>query len=405
MNFLPSFPLQLNVIALFGITLLLGLIGGELVKRIRFLPRISGYIAIGFLLGPGGLNIVNQSVLVTARLFVDISLGIILFDLGRQLDFTWLRHDRGLFPMAIAESGITFISIFTMVYLFVGLPWLPSMLAASFAMATSPAVVMMVAHDLSSEGPVTRRTLILTSLNNFFALVIFTFLLPMTQSIPTKNLTLWMHSTYLIIGSLVLGITIFVLIRIMAIFIGKQKQNQFVLFIGALIFTIGIAQILHIPTALTLFILGVSTRNIDRKHMLMEIDFGWSARLFFILLFVVTGIHLRLEGLRIAAMAVIIFILVRGVAKTLGIWLFSSASRLTKKQILSVSLALTPMAGLAISMSNVLEDFNPDLNRQIATIIASVVAILEILGPIATQFAFIWTREAIPNHALHGDQK
>ncbi|EKD70581.1 MAG: transmembrane protein [uncultured bacterium] len=405
MNFLPSFPLQLNVIALFGITLLLGLIGGELAKRIRFLPRISGYIAIGFLLGPGGFNIVSQSVLVTARLFVDISLGIILFDLGRQLDFTWLRHDRGLFPMAIAESGITFISIFTMVYLFVGLPWLPSMLAASFAMATSPAVVMMVAHDLSSEGPVTRRTLVLTSLNNFFALIVFTFLLPMTQSAPMKTSTLWMQSTYLIIGSLALAIAIFVLIRMMAILIGKQKQNQFVLFIGALVFTMGIAQILNLPTALTLFILGVATRNIDRKHMLMEIDFGWSARLFFILLFVVTGIHLRLEGLRIAAMAVIMFILIRGVAKTLGIWLFSSASRLTKKQILSVSLALTPMAGLAISMSNVLDDFNPDLNRQIATIIASVVAILEILGPIATQFAFIWAREATPNQAQQGGQK
>ncbi|HLB41824.1 MAG TPA: cation:proton antiporter [Gammaproteobacteria bacterium] len=405
MNFLPSFPLQLNVIALFGITLLLGLIGGELARRIRFLPRISGYIAIGFLLGPGGFNIVSQSVLVTARLFVDISLGIILFDLGRQLDFTWLRHDRGLFPMAIAESGITFISIFAMVYLFVGLPWLPSMLAASFAMATSPAVVMMVAHDLSSEGPVTRRTIVLTSLNNFFALVVFTFLLPMTQSISMKSSTLWIHSTYLIIGSLVLGIAIFVLIRMMAILIGKQKQNQFVLFIGALVLTIGIAQILNLPTALTLFILGVATRNFDHKHMLMEIDFGWSARLFFILLFVVTGIHLRLEGLWIAALAVVIFILVRGLAKTLGIWLFSSASRLTKKQILAVSLALTPMAGLAISMSNVLDDFNPDLNRQIATIIASVVAILEILGPIATQFAFIWTRETTPDHTQQGVQK
>src|SRR3990167_753731 len=250
MNFLPSFPLQLNVIALFGITLLLGLIGGELARRIRFLPRISGYIAIGFLLGPGGFNIVSQSVLVTARLFVDISLGIILFDLGRQLDFTWLRHDRGLFPMAIAESGITFISIFAMVYLFVGLPWLPSMLAASFAMATSPAVVMMVAYDLTAEGPVTRRTLALTSLNNFFALMIFTFLLPMTQLATIKKPILWAHSTYLIAGSFLLGIIIFFLIRLLAMLIGKQKQNQFVLFVGALVFTIGVAQLLNLPTAL-----------------------------------------------------------------------------------------------------------------------------------------------------------
>jgi hypothetical protein len=53
------------------------------------------------------------------------------------------------------------------------------------------------------------------------------------------------------------------------------------------------------------------------------------------------------------------------------------------------------MAGLAISMSNVLEDFNPDINRQISTIIAAVVAILEILGPIGTQFALIKSKETI----------
>jgi len=402
LHFLPTLPSQLNVIALFGIILLLGLMGGELARHVRFLPRISGYIVIGFLLGPGGLNIVGTPVLIITRLFVDISLGIILFDLGRQLDFTWLRHDKGLLPMAIAESSLTCIGIFIVIYYFVGLAWLPSALAASFAMATSPAVVLMVAHDLSAEGPVTRRAFVLTSLNNFFALVTFTILLPMTKLTFIHASTIWLHAGYLLLGSLIVGITMFVLIRIMAGLIGKQKENQFILFIGALIFTIGIAQILNIPTALTLFIFGVATRNLDRKHLLIEIDFGWSARLFFIILFVVTGIHLRLEGLRFAATAVVIFILVRTLAKSLGIWLFGNTSRLTKKQMVSISLALTPMAGLAISMSNVLDDFNPDLNRQIATIIAAVVAILEILGPIATQFAFIWTKEATPDRPRQG---
>src|SRR5688572_16947051 len=99
MNYLPNFPLHFNVLTIFGITLLLGLIGGELARRIPFFPRISGYIVIGFLLGPDGFNIINQSMLVTTRLFVDISLGIILFDLGRHLDFIWLRNDKGLLLM------------------------------------------------------------------------------------------------------------------------------------------------------------------------------------------------------------------------------------------------------------------------------------------------------------------
>lgn len=395
MTYLPLFPLKLNTFTLFGLALLLGLVGGEIARRIRFLPKISGYIIIGFLLGPDALNIMSPQVLASARLFVDISLGLILFDLGRHLDFSWLRHDRGLLLTSLAESGLTFIFIFMLAYYFIGLAWLPSALAASFAMATSPAVVMMVANDLHAEGPVTRRTLALTSLNNLFALTLFTTLLPMTQTTSLKSASIWIHSSYLLFGSILLALLMFLFTRIFAALIGKQKQSQFVLFIGTLVFTIGIANTFNLPTAISLFFLGIATRNLDRKHALMEIDLGSSAQLFFILLFVVTGTYLRLEGLRTAAIAVITFILVRTIAKSLGIWLFSGKSRLTTRQVLAISLALTPMAGLAISMSNVLEDFNPDLNRQISAIIAAAVAILEILGPIATQVAFIKSKETI----------
>ena len=118
MQFLPKFPLHLNSIALLGLTLLLGLMGGEVAKRIRFLPQISGYIVVGFLIGAGGFNIVNQAALVNANIFVDISLSLILFELGRHLDFLWLRHDRGILYMSLAESGITFIIILGALYFF-----------------------------------------------------------------------------------------------------------------------------------------------------------------------------------------------------------------------------------------------------------------------------------------------
>src|SRR3990167_4059714 len=118
MHFLPEFPLRLNPVALFGLTLLLGLIGGEIARRSRILPTISGYIAVGFLVGPGGFNIVTPLLLANARIFVDVSLGLVLFDLGRNLDFTWLRHDRGLLPMALAESTFTFLFIVIVFYLF-----------------------------------------------------------------------------------------------------------------------------------------------------------------------------------------------------------------------------------------------------------------------------------------------
>lgn len=398
MQFLPHFPLRLNPIALFGLTVLMGLMGGELARRSKILPTITGFIAVGFLVGPGALNIVTPSLLAYARIFVDISLGLVLFDLGRHLDFRWLRHDPGLFGMAISESILTFFCIFFVLALY-QLPPLSAALGATIAVATSPAEIMMVAHDLSAEGPVTRRALILTSLNNLFGLTLFTFLLPFTYPHSTVYMMIG-HVIYRLIGSLGLGMLIFFLTLAIARLIGKRKENQFVLFTGVVILAIGLTRMFNVSSMLTLFTLGVAARNLDAKHMLTEVDFGWLARLFFTVLFVITGIQLQLKGLWLVPWSVLAFLLARSLAKTLGILLFAKKSRITGGQSWGLSLALTPMATIAIGMSDKLIDINPDLNLQLMLIITAAVAVLDLLGPIAAQLAFIKTGEAAPDDYL-----
>lgn len=399
MHVSPYFPLSINTFGSFGLILLLGLIGGELARHVKFLPRIFGYIIVGFLIGPGGFNIVSPSLLVDTRIFVDISLGLIMFELGRQLDFVWLRHDRGLLLTSLTESGLTLVLVFSVLSL-LGLAWLPAILAATIAMVTSPAVVMLVANDLASEGPVTRRTLILTSLNNLFGLIIFTLLLPMAvQPVETLSVSkhiLFNHAAYQLFASFILGFTMFVVARYLAFLTGKREESQFILFVGVVVLTISLATALNISTMLSLFTFGVAARNLDRrKHMLMEVDFGWLARLFLILLFVITGVHLQLKGLWLAPSVVLAFLIARSFAKSVGVWLFSKKSRLTRKQAIAIGFALTPMAGVAVGMSDILADFNPDLGRQLAIMITSALAILNFLGPIATQLAFIETNEAL----------
>jgi Kef-type K+ transport system membrane component KefB len=389
-----NFSVPLNSLTLFGLTLLLGLIGGELAARSRFLPRISGYIAVGFLAGPSGLNIINSSVLMNAHIFVDISLSLILFTLGRHLDFVWLRRDKGLLWMSMAESGLTFALVFGVTYFLIGLPWLPAIFAATIAIATSAAVVMMVAHDVSSEGPVTRRALILTSLNNLFALTLFALFLPFTKVSFPFEIPLAMQASYQLFGSIFLGFFMFFIIKLIASLIGKHRSNQLVLFVGAVVCTMGLAYMLELSSMLALFMLGVAARNFDKSHTLMEVEFGWLARLFFILLFVVIGVYLQPQGLWQATGAVFLLLTARFLAKTSGVFLFAKTSRLTKQQTVALSLALCPMAGVAIGMSHTLFTFNPAFGSQLLMIIAAVVTVLNILGPIVTQFAFVITGEA-----------
>src|SRR3990167_7057692 len=393
MDFFPHVSSHLNPVTQFGLILLLGLLGGEVARLSRVFPQISGYIIVGFLVGPNGFNLATPTLLSGSTFFIDIALGLILFDLGRHLDFNWLRHDRGLLPMALTESFLTFTLIFFVLVLF-KFPWLPSALAATIATATSPAVVMMVAHDISSEGPITRRTMILTSLNNLFALTLFTILLPITHLKGSTTQIISEHITYRLLGSVILGLSMFIITIALSRLTGKNKESQFILFVGAVALGIGLAISLNLSTMLTLFTLGVAARNFDRHHRLTEVDFGWLARLFFVLLFVVTGVYLKFQGLWQATCVVLAFFFVKISAKIIGVFIFSGASRLTKQQALALSLTLVPMAELAIGMSNRLVYFNPNFSHQLLTIITAAVAVLYILGPIAVQIAFIKTGEA-----------
>ncbi len=394
MEFLSNLNLHFSPLILFGLILLLGLLGGEITRLNRFLPRISGYIAIGFLVGPGAFNLVTPSVLIDIRIFVDIALGLILFDLGRQLDFKWLHHDRGLLYMSLAESSLTFVLVFVTLII-LDLPWLSAAFAASIAMTTSAAVIMMVSHDLSSEGPVTRRVLMMTSINNLFGITVFTLLIPLARSNIPLNMHPLIYDLFRIFGSVILGITIFYLTKIFAHIVGKKNEYQFVLFVSTVLLTIGLARILHLSMILSLLTFGIASRNLDFKNTFVEFDFKWGFRIAFILLFVVTGIQLNLKGLVSSGLIVISFILIRSFAKSAGIWMFAKKSRITRQQTIAISLALTPMAGLAMGMASTLSDFNENLGREMSVIIASVVAILHILGPIATQYAFLRTGETI----------
>ena len=60
-DFLPAWPPAANSFLIFGLLLLAGLAGGRLAATTRVLPAITGYIATGFLLGPGVLGLARAN--------------------------------------------------------------------------------------------------------------------------------------------------------------------------------------------------------------------------------------------------------------------------------------------------------------------------------------------------------
>ena len=107
LDFLPSWA-QIGgttsaPLILFAALLLAGYACGEGLRRLG-LPRLTGYIVLGLVLGDSGLGWLDVASRASLRLFVDVGLALLLLELGQRLDLQWMRRERWLWVIAIGES-------------------------------------------------------------------------------------------------------------------------------------------------------------------------------------------------------------------------------------------------------------------------------------------------------------
>jgi hypothetical protein len=171
---------------------------------------------------------------------------------------------------------------------------------------------------------------------------------------------------------------------------------QFVLAVGVIVATVGAAQIGRLSVLLALLVLGACTRNLDRRHRLIDVEFGRAAQLFFVALFVLTGATLRPDQFGAIAWIGLALVVARTLGKTVALYALAWPAHISLRQAGTLALSLTPMAGLAIGMTQPIYDVAPEFGARLAAVVASGIAILHLLGPIATRYALIRAGEGEP---------
>jgi Kef-type K+ transport system membrane component KefB len=398
LEFLPSLPPVISQAALFGALVVLGLLVGEAARRYAALPRITGYVVAGALLGPHALGLLDDNTLFDLRLLIDLSVGLIVFELGFRLDFKWLRANRWLLVAAIAESLFCFCAIFAALLFFGFRPVLAAM-AAAIGTATSPAIVMLVVHELRAQGQITERLLLFTAVNSVFAFVLLTLLLPFLH---LEHEASWehalLHPLYLLWGSIIAGYLACLLMLRLAAWLGKSEERQFVLLVGMVVVAVGLAHALKLSVSLTLITFGMLARNLDKGYAVLPVHFGHGSQLFFVILFVLVGASLEFSAFSVAAAAMVaVYIVVRFVGKGVALLAFSSLSGIRAGGAGLLAVALLPLSGSAVVMVRDTTSLYPEFGKELAAVVLSAVVILELVGPIATQFALRRAGEAHPD--------
>jgi Kef-type K+ transport system membrane component KefB len=397
-GFPPSFPLAAANMMLVGAILLCGLAVGQIFVRVLRLPRITGFVAAGLVLGPGALGLLDQNMLGELSIFVDISLGLILFELGRRLDLRWFTHDRWLLASSVAESLLSFLLVYGTLRFFDIAP-VYAATASAIAMATSPAVLIMIVHDQRAKGPLTERLLALTALNNIFAFLLIALLFGFVHlEYRADWLRAVSHPLYLIVCSSGLGYVAFLAARTFARWLGKREDGQFVMLLGLIVATVGCAISFKLSVLLALLAFGVFAKNLDRDHDLMAVEFGPGGQFFLVMLFVITGAGLRLSELAVAGAGAIgiAFVLARLAGKLVGLGLFAPLSGITQKKALLLGIGMAPMSAIAVVMVQGASALYPEFGAKLSSMVLSAVVILELVGPLATQLALRRAGETEP---------
>lgn len=388
MSVFPQALPSMNIMLIFGILLAFGTLGGLLAARLRWLPTITGFMALGLLIGPSGLGLMSQTSLDSARVLVDIALGLILFKLGASIHPWLVLKNKALMVTSLLESTVTFGVILSLM-LMLGSPPVISVLAAAIAVSSSPAVLLHVAHELRAAGPTLDAAESLVALNNVFAFVLFSLALPFALRGSNFELsTALALPAYQMMGAIVVSLVVaWVATQIARLTRTDELHFRFALVVGAVMLALGLAEAFKVSPLFATLTLGIACNWMQGKSGLTKVQFGGGADVFFIILFVFAGANLHLADLWAYAPVAGAYVLARTLAKTLTVYGCGLMFGYPHKQSVATGLLLVPMAGLAIGLVQTTTTLMPELGAQMAVLVLAAVAVFETIGPPIAAYA------------------
>jgi Kef-type K+ transport system membrane component KefB len=375
----------LNPLVAFGLLLLLGVIGGQIATRVARLPGVTGYILIGFFIGPSGLGVIRPEVLDEASLFIELGFGLALFEIGRRIDFRWLFHERALLITCMASAAITYFGL-DLFFVSHGLTGTNAALPAAVGMAAAPPVVLDIVRESQAEGQVSERLEAATGINTLLALIVFALVLTLhgynVQTSSNKMLVL----IWSVLGAVLLGLLAGeITSRLNHLLSAGKRDIQRVLLFAMIALVVGLAKLLHTLPSLALMIVGMSMRNQNQTFTVAEPDLLPRNTFLFVVLFVAIGAQID-PGMLVKFWPLALGFVGLRFAFSILTWMASARGNgLNLKQGGLLGAALMPLSGSAFALATTTDPLL--IPTPSSGLILAALCILDIAGPVVTHFA------------------
>lgn len=390
----------MNWLYILGIVILAGICMGALVGYLK-LPKVTGYLLAGIIIGPFVLKLVPKEAISGLSVISEAALGFIAYSIGSSLNFKDLKKiGSGIIIIALFEA-LTAVVVVTLVMYFVfGQPLPFSLAIGAIAAATAPAATLMVLKQYKAEGPLVDTLIPVVAIDDAVAVIAFGICLAVAQFLTSGAEALTVMSIAKpfieILGSVVLGAVLGFALAF-ANRSSNSKEQTMSLAIGVILLTVGIAARFELSSILTCMALGSAVSNITqgRSRLLTVLDNFTNP--IFIAFFTISGLDLDFSVLKAVGVIGIGYVTARVVGKVLGAYLGCKIAKSEPVVQKYLGFTLVPQAGVAIGLSLLVENAMPAYGSQIRTIILAATVIYELVGPLCTKFAIFKAGEANAN--------
>ncbi len=268
-----------NAVLSTGILLISSYWGGKAANMLH-LPRISGYLCVGIILGPSVSGILStETVTGDLHVITEIALGIIAYSIGGSLEIRQIKH------LGRRIGCITFFqaagaAVVSTVMLLAALPFLSggiltypdnkelifasALLLGAISAATAPGAVMAIISELKADGEFTSILLGVIALDDALTIILFAMasataaqlISPATISIGSLLLEPILEITF----SIITGIAGGLLLRFTSRRISSSSEVLMIV-MGTILAVTGLARELHASALLSAMVLGVTAVN------------------------------------------------------------------------------------------------------------------------------------------------
>ncbi len=396
-------PLEARATLALGFLLLAAYVGGEIARRAR-LPRLTGYLLVGFAVGPAWLGLVRREEVDALRFIADAAVAVIALAAGAELTRDVLRQGGGRVALArLASGAIVFPFLAVSLVLVSVSPWFPltrhqpvgdavvvALVLGTLAAASSPVVTMTIMSELDARGPVARTLLGVTVVQDIAVAILFTLVLGFGRALTSAgalNVAVAGTAILQLVGSAAAGALLgFALGRYLSL-----VRRDTVLFLVATAFVAAeVARLMHLQTLIIALAAGFYLENFapaEGERLRRELKRG--SLPVYVAFFALTGAGLRVGVLADLWPWILLLVGLRLVSLRYGLLWAGRHPSVTPAMARDGWLGLISQAGMALGLAQLARRAFPEWGVSLETLIVAMIGVHEVAGPICFRMALV----------------